>query len=283
MKNDPLLAFVHIEKTAGTTLKSIFLKNFGLGFCEVRPLSQESNRNFMASDLRTYLALNPMIRCISGHSVKPFVDIESVVPNVYYITLFRNPVVRYISYYTYGGGIPIRPWPFDFAAYLEQERFRNFQTKKIAGCADVELAKRILREQFLAVGITEEFDTFVDLLQRRFAPAAFDGQYEPKNVTPRNQYDKIYQQFKNQIVANNQADIELFEYVRSELIPAFENPEATSELLGSKMHLARMLLPSGRMRRRISSFGYRLYKKMGIDPLTGLLRKRHGLPRLGVY
>lgn len=132
--NRKLLAFVHIEKSAGTTLKSILRRHYGIGYCDVRTLSKKSKKTFNSSDLKVFLRLNPFITCVSGHSVKPWSDLETIQRTVEYITVLRDPVQRYISYYTYGtyGGGPVRtPWPFSFEQYMEKPKHLNFQTRKI--------------------------------------------------------------------------------------------------------------------------------------------------------
>src|SRR5215468_545457 len=76
-----MYAFVHIEKTGGSTLNTIFRRSFGARHCDVRlPLAKRPNDRHddrvcvQAEDLRRVRRLYRNLRGISGHNVKPYAD-----------------------------------------------------------------------------------------------------------------------------------------------------------------------------------------------------------------
>ena len=64
-----MLAFVHIKKTAGTTLTAILRRNFGTRHLDTRLHLYEDL--FLADDLRRALKLYRRLDCIAGHHVRP--------------------------------------------------------------------------------------------------------------------------------------------------------------------------------------------------------------------
>jgi len=67
-----MLAFVHIEKSAGTSLTNILRRNYFLECCDIRPLSVNSNGVFKFIDFREFKKYNQRLKCIAGHAVKPW-------------------------------------------------------------------------------------------------------------------------------------------------------------------------------------------------------------------
>ncbi|MBK1706365.1 sulfotransferase family 2 domain-containing protein [Halochromatium glycolicum] len=276
-----MLAFVHIEKCAGTTLKSILRANFGFRYAEVRPLSPASERTFRPADLRYYRRLNPLLGCIVGHSVKPWANLESVVPDIRYITLLREPVQRYLSYYRYGGGRHRKPWPFSFEQYLEMEPFRNFQVRKLAGCEDLEAAIRILEERFLLAGDMAEFDEFVCLLQATYTPKRLDIRYKRLNESRRPADDPLLTAHRDSIEAANSLDLALYRHLHEVLLPR-ARAAYPGDLASAVDAFQRDAAPS-RLKRAFGAAAWRLQQRLLLGPVTGRARRRAGLPAAGQY
>ena len=101
-----MYAFVHIEKTAGTTLHSILRRSFGTGHCDIRlPFSKRGpvdsdNRNVVdAADLKRVKRIYRSLRGISGHDVKPYSNLELECPEIRYFTFLRDPRRRFLSHF----------------------------------------------------------------------------------------------------------------------------------------------------------------------------------------
>ncbi len=280
-RNTRLLAFVHIEKTAGMTLNYILRRNFFPCYMGVRPFSANSNMKFTAKDLNKALTINPFLRCISGHSISAVEDLGEVRQNIDYITLLRQPVKRYLSYFHYTVRVLGRYNTLDH--YLQSEDMANFQTKKIAGCADVTLAKEILKERFLLVGITKEFDAFLLQLQQRLQLRLFDPLYVQRNVTAQRlkmAIPKPTEHEKAVAEERNKLDMELYDFVREHILPKQRReygPMYDKDLERLKRQVAT------RRPRMLKSYADYALRMMYYNPMIGALRVCGGLPYKGSY
>ena len=274
-----ILAFVHIEKAAGTTIVDILRRNFCMRLCEVRPLTNTFDTAFSAEDMRRTLMINPALLAIAGHAVKPYSNVRDAYPSVEYITLLRDPVRRYVSHYQYW--LERMGKTIEFEEFLNLDKMHNFQVRKITGGKDLALAKEILKNQFMLVGLVEQFDEFVLLLREKLLPYRFDPLYRMVNVATKKTFSQnILKQFNKEIVKNNELDIELYNYVNhvlfQEAISAYGD--------GFKEDLARFrefrLKHTPSQRRR---YLYQAYKKLYFVPVSGVVRLMNGLPFKGSY
>ncbi|MEL7447991.1 MAG: hypothetical protein AAFN78_02220 [Pseudomonadota bacterium] len=277
---DNILAFVHIEKAAGTSLIHILRRNFFLRYLDVRPLSTEAHELFTAEDMRRSLRVNPMLRCISGHSVKPFGDLEEAYPQVQYITLLRDPVARYVSQYKYWTRVLRKDWSFE--RFLEHDKSWNFQTRKIVGSDECDAAFEVLQSRFLAVGVVEQFDEFLMVLGERLKPKVFDPRYAVRNAGGDNRGGKNVDvsQFAEQIAANNASDIRLYERVTRELLPAQRAavcPDLDDRLSAFQSASEPGVLAS------IKGVVDGVCRKAYYEPVTGLVRRLNDMPPAGSY
>ncbi len=277
-----MIVFVHIEKAAGTTLNHILRCNFPLAHYDVRPFSSKSNHIFQPDDFRKTLKINPFIKSISGHSIYPFIPLSVIKSNLKYITIIRDPVQRYISRYHY---LKHKFFPeLTFENFLNDKTTFNFQTKKIAGTANIETAKKILAEKFFLVGITEEFDTFLIILEKKLNSIKFDPRYKIQNRAVNiEKYlqtkERLMNTFLNEIIDRNKSDIEIYNYVKYNLFPRAkveygENLE--DDLKKFKQSCKSFTWPP------IRYIDY-IYRKIYINPVTGLIRLKNKLPYRGSY
>jgi hypothetical protein len=178
-----VLAFAHIQKTAGVTVNGILRRSFGLGHCDVEPWSWTGDyydTYYSAADHRRLVRLYPRLVSIAGHQIKPHSDLKDLCPNVRYFTLLRNPVQRTASHYQYGVQRMGEKQPFE--EWINEEKRRNVQTKHIAGSADLDLAIKILNEECLFVGLIERFDESLVMLKQRLGDPRLDIRYRRENV-----------------------------------------------------------------------------------------------------
>lgn len=271
-----IIAFVHIEKAAGTTLIHLLRNNFVLRYCDVKPLSKASNRLFMAQDMKTVLKFNPFVKCIGGHGVKPFSDLENHFPRIRYITLLRSPIERYLSHFQYWR--EQLGYQLSFQDFLTETRLHNFQTKKIAGDDDLCRAKQMVGENFFLVGLVEAFDEFILLFKKKLLPFIFIPDYERKNVAYRHSplrktLDNEFHIFRSEIIKNNQNDIALYEYVKSTLMPK------EKEIYGPifQKDLEKLKNPVSRKLRRHRAYIDYIVRKLYYEPIFNTIRKRQQL------
>lgn len=276
--NREILAFVHIEKAAGTTLVDVFRRNFNFRFCEVRPMGKLSGKNFTADDMRKTLLVNPFLCAIAGHAVKPYADLGREYKGIRYITLLRDPLKRYVSHYQY--------WTermgksLHFEDFLKLGSMRNFQTRKVSGGENIDLAKDILQRKVLLTGLVEQFDEFMVMLSR-VAPYRFNPVYKQTNkARDRDAGKRILSEYYSDIVEKNKLDMELYDYAVKVVVPKEREdygPGLEVDLEKFRQSLAGKPLPV------TGKYIYYAYKKMYFMPVTGLIRVLNGLPAKGSY
>jgi hypothetical protein len=215
-----MLAFVHIEKTAGTSTHRIFQRSFGSRYCPLdrwRPTDQV----FDASDYRKLRWFYPRLRGMGGHWIKPFSNLREVIPEIRYFTFLREPLARTASHYQHQ--IQRMGRTDRFEDWIAMEVYRNFQTRKIVGSEDVNAAIEMLQREFVLVGLSARFDESMLMLRRCWRPETLDIRYESENVAAD---DGIKRRLLGDPATRalledaNRADLRLYEWVATELYPS---------------------------------------------------------------
>jgi len=178
-------AFVHIEKTAGTTLNGILRRCFGSRHCDIRlPLIKRRKdrhdlRAFVeATDLRRVRRLYRNLRGIAGHNVKPYGDLRAKYPEIEFFTFLRNPVSRFRSHF-----LNRAPGHTEDALdkWIAAEWVNNWQTKMIAGEPNAQKAIDLIGERFGFVGLTESFDESLLLMRQWMREPELPVEYRSLN------------------------------------------------------------------------------------------------------
>jgi hypothetical protein len=277
-----ILAFVHIEKAAGTTLNHILRSNFLFKHVDVRPLSRSSQQAFRPDDLRKVIQINPYLKCIAGHSLCPAQPLNQFGWRLNYITLMRDPIKRYLSQFLYWRHK--LNYNITFEYFLTRQHSFNLQTKKIAGTANLDKAKAIIDKQFFLVGTVEKFDEFLVMLKKKLNGFRFEPGYQRQNTARRsskraNRLDLIKDKYRSEILERNRIDLELYNYVQSYIIPQqidAYGPGMENDLIAFQHTLKGFRWGPSRY------IDY-LYRKLFIEPITGILRVKNGLPYNGSY
>lgn len=215
-----IIAFVHIPKAAGTTLIHILRKTFFLRHIDVRPLAKSSDGILKERDMKIYLRINPLLKSISGHSIRITKKNTSATNVEYkYIILLRNPVDRYLSHYQYGKDVLHRSDYSKFERYLVNKSYCNLQLKYISNDENMDIAKNALLNDFSCVGVTESFNEFLSRLDKLIHPSKICMNYKAQNEShkrlnsSRLVRQKLMEKYHNQIIENNSKDIELYNFV----------------------------------------------------------------------
>jgi hypothetical protein len=229
---NPLVIYVHIPRTAGTTLGGVIRRQYPRdGFVEVYSLAVDH-----ATWLQSLSAVQrDRIELLKGHL--PF-GLHAIFGRpAAHFTLLREPVDRVVSLYRYAWQNPdhylheeIVRKSLTLREVLSRElslEFDNGQTRQLAGvtpavgfgrCTAVMLeeAKRNLQNHFTVVGITERFDETLLLLKEAFGwrnlfyikeniAHGLQARYVPSEDTLRRVRDQ------------NSLDGELYDWVREAL------------------------------------------------------------------
>jgi hypothetical protein len=265
------LLYLHIPKTAGTTLKHCIYEQYAngpKGAPEERGWLREGvfyypigflkpKRPLIPQWIRSALARDD-INAVVGHfqfGIHQFVGKPTT-----YVTLVREPVDRVVSLYYHlraaanGGAGNVADMTLDeFITSLELRETDNDQTRRIAGleppfgrCTEKTLAraKGNLVRNFSVVGVTHRFDETLVLLKRLLNWG--DLYYLPGLVNKaRPSRSGISAATINQIAARNSLDGELFKFAEMLLDEAItaQSPDFADELKAFKawnaQHIAR--------------------------------------------
>ncbi len=279
--SQPLLAFVHIEKAAGTTLTHVLRDQLLLRYQEVRPLYPGPTQYLKEQDLAMFRRLNPLARCFGGHSVCPATWRGDQGPELRFITLLREPVRRYVSQFLF--------WrrrlnsPLQFEEFLDRSDTWNVQTKHIADNDNVAEAIETLHSRFLLAGLVERFDEFLLVLKHHGVLGKRELAYVPQNISPlAGEAQELVNRFGGEIRRRNKADMELYRIVESELFPAYlescgDDIQRDLAQLRSRTDL------DGRRGDRVRRGTGFLIRNLYMKPVTGLIRMLNGLPYKGSY
>jgi hypothetical protein len=180
-----MYAFVHIEKTGGTTLHSILRHSFGARHCDIRlPLAKRvsDRRDFRphvdGRDLRRARRIYRNLRGIAGHNVRAYSDLHVECPEIQFFTFLREPAGRYRSHYlNFGDHYTVE----DFDRWFSDDRLHNWQTKMLAGEPNAEKAIDIISKRFGFVGLTERFDESLLLMGDWWCDTDFCPEYRRLN------------------------------------------------------------------------------------------------------
>ncbi len=228
MRKPPLIGYVHIPKTGGTTMKFVLRNSFGWRHCDV--LTLRPDRIFSDEELRFARRLYPGLRSIAGHHLKPHAG--SLCDAIDYFTLLRDPVTRCASHFQQQlrRGSRVKNWTrvdagtpklrYSLEEFLEHEG--NHQTQRIAGRVDLDQALEELRGKYFAVGLTEDFAQSLRVFAR-LCPYELDLRYSARKVAPDDTVKKALlddRDTRELIAQANAVDQQLYDYVRETLFPA---------------------------------------------------------------
>ena len=227
-KDGSTVVFVHIPKTAGSTINSVLSFQYGHKNSHwYAKQTENSSVEPVYEELRAMGRLD--CRLIRGHfSYGVHRRLEWPCR---YISFLRDPIQRIKSFYYYAKKCEGMYWgdvssPYsdilEFVCHSDTRLIDNLQVRYLSGCnPDVggccvemlELAKQNIERDFLFVGLTERFDeslvVLADMLEWRrplFYLKAMVNRGRPKAVAG----DDVV---SSEIAKRNKYDLELYEWV----------------------------------------------------------------------
>lgn len=236
MPNDRAVIFIHIPKTAGSTLRPIMDRHY--------PRHVIRKLDFLPRDLDAFLELpdqaRSQIRLLQGHF--PFGLHEQLAVPVDYLTILRDPVDRIISMYFWIRvnhehvlNKVVRSMSLKEFADSGFDITTNHQTSLISGLVAnpennaVAIARNHLETEFTAFGLNERFDESLLLFKQRLGWKHIF--YSRRNVTKsRPRRNEVPASVLETIQRRNSLDLELYEFARqrfdetiSTLGPSFQD------------------------------------------------------------
>ncbi len=268
----PLLVFVHINKTAGTTLRYILRSSYGARHCDVEPWHGAwSDPPFSTADLQRVRKLYPRLASIAGHRISGHVDLEEPGTDFRYVTFLREPIALCASRFQYQLEYR-KKQDLVFEEWIEKDWVRDAQTQRIGGTTDPNDAIAVIARKKMFVGLTERFNESIVQLRALRAPD-LDIAYAPVNVAKSSNVAKRLladRGTRQMIVDANKADLELYEHVAREVFPAQERANDTS--LSGSVVAFREPTRKGYDRRNLVLYG--LKQRVLLKPTIRLYRGR---------
>jgi Sulfotransferase family len=181
----PIYAFVHIDKTGGTTVKSVLRRSFGTRHCDVRlPMGKRSidgidhRAAIDALDLARVERVYRNLRGFAGHNVKAYTGLARQFPELRFFTFLRDPVSRFRSHFLNRSEEFQRA---DFERWCAAPWYCNWQTKMLVGEPNAEKAIELLATRVGFVGLTERFDESLLMLGPWLAEPGWRPEYRRLN------------------------------------------------------------------------------------------------------
>lgn len=231
MTTGPQAVLVHLQKTAGSTLRGLFLSEYG----RESVLNLVGDRRASDARLAAYWASEEdqrRVHAVMGHFLDRDYDFGS---EANYVTVLRDPVQRVVSMYyhlqkhgsAHGKGVSLD----EFVTADDTRRtVHNFQTRVLAQVGGkspqhlthdtLALAKSNL-EPFAVVGLTERFDESVLLTRRALSWSRWPF-YEPQNVGDRPALADLPDALIATIEERNTLDRDLYRWAAARLDRAVE-------------------------------------------------------------
>lgn len=270
MTDRSLLVFIHINKTAGTTVRYVLRSSYGARHCDVEPWHGAwEDPPFSTPDLRRVRRLYPRLASIAGHRVTGYADLEEPGTELRFLTFLREPIALCASRFQYQ--LDYRKKERVFEEWIHNDWVRDAQTQRLGGTTNVHDAIAVIDKKDVFVGTTERFDESMVLLKALRVPD-LDIRYEKVNVAKSSEVAKRLlgdPGTRRMIVDANQADLELYEYVQRDLYPTYQ------AAYGQSLDDAVAEYRSGEHafnRRKLAMFG--LKQRLVMRPALSLYRTR---------
>jgi hypothetical protein len=215
-----MIGFVHIPKTAGTTVKFILRNSILLKHCDIKTINPDgilSDDDVKFAHRVFFFGLDS----IAGHSL--IYPTGHLSEPIQYFTFVRDPIQRCASNYQHvkrarqRGGRDVT-----LEEFLEDGGIHNLQVKTIAGEPDLEKAKEELQTSYFFVGLVERFAESI-LLFQALCPYKIDVRYERRHVAKDNTAKKeaLENPDSRRLMEEcNTLDMELYQFVRDVMYPA---------------------------------------------------------------
>ncbi len=226
--NQPAVIFLHIPKTAGSTLHHIIRRQYRPRHIYHMGSQADAPDKFKKqSD-----AQRAQIRVLMGH-FEMGIDAFLPQPSTYF-TVLRDPMARAVSYFSHVRRdadhychelVTTNQMDLEtFIASGEDVMMDNGQTRMLAGvlynipfgqCGEDVLAaaKRNLRDRFAFVGLTERFDESLLLMRHHFGWRNL--YYTRRNVSPPSHKKQLPETTVTAVRQTNQLDTTLYAYAET--------------------------------------------------------------------
>ena len=221
MKKEQII-FLHIPKTAGTTLRNIIYAQYGEA--RTAPIYEEESSFFSKEQFKQLIdTRKDQADVIIGHIEYGFHQLLAGNRPYRYAALLRDPIKCCLSLYNHFKNVHYSGSDISLLELIKGPHgghFINLQTRIICGINDFNAAIDTIDREFALIGITERFNETLllasHILGWRMIP------YKRLNISTQWKINYI-EELKNDkramdlLIDMNEIDIRLYEYVNSRL------------------------------------------------------------------
>ena len=176
-----ILMYCHIGKVGGKRVQFYMRSYFGVDF---RGVATSKGRFYDASELKSDLAINPRIRFIGGHSVRPHVDYGDLSHRLKWFSFFREPKDRLLSHF-YQQSLKKRFSNMSLMEWINKYSTRTYwQIYMVAGERNLDKAIDIVSEKYEFVGLNSQYEKSLLLLASTFGLSDFRFNNRPEGNPP---------------------------------------------------------------------------------------------------
>lgn len=192
----PMIAFIHMFKTGGTTITGILRRNFSVHHFDTRLIQDKPA--ITADQLRRAQRIYPRIDSLAGHAVRTTSDLRQGFPDLRFYTFMRKPQPRLLSAYIFARSTQMKRGHWKPGTPLEIEAdFQKFLTEFTqaytsilgADAARPDIAIEALERDVGFVGLVEAFDESLAMFTKWLGRPGFDPGYRRLNVAARRSED----------------------------------------------------------------------------------------------
>jgi len=221
-------------------------------------------------DLAFDLKLNPFVRSISGHSLKPFVNFGELETRLRWYTILRDPRARFISHYQHYHNKQIPGRALTFHEWMRTQVRQNWMVRMIAGEEDVDAAKQIIDNKLLFVGLVEHFNESLLLFRSSMGLCNLNIDYNmpvnaAKSSKAKNDIVGNIDVYEDEILENNNLDIILYDYVKDKIWPRQIENYGDDRLKSDLKEEFRQRHPT--MKAKCNEWAYGAYRNLVYKPV----------------
>ena len=241
MKDNDVLVFAHMMKTAGTSVIKNLVEYNGpkVHYVPGGLILKEDNYCYaeMSAD---FAKLNGRISIMAGHKLRPYNDFGSLEDRLKWITFFREPKKRFVSHF-FHNKYKTKSKHKTFEKWIEVLNNKNYQTRFICGEENVEKAIEILERKFVWVGITEELTQSLESLSCHLELAGIDTtpKFVNQNSVSKDEMSEFLAQYRDEIEEYNRLDTALYDYVKKNIWSKYKVYDVKGLVFKNKSEIAK--------------------------------------------
>jgi len=172
-----MLAFIHVAKTGGRSIRTMLSGTFGPAFVYAPPWRTRDHSGHLghthvvskydSGDFRRLKRLWPFFRCVGGHAITLWSGLHEVQPTRYF-AFVRDPVRRGASHFQFQ--LQTSPSPKSWDEWLAWDVPRNHQLKMFSENVNADEAIAAIEKNNVFIGQTERYDESLVMLKKLLAP-----------------------------------------------------------------------------------------------------------------